>query len=262
MLDKYTGVNYMYKFPDKPVLPELKYVPSSDESKTSGYLYSLNWEAKEQYVKIDNEIRIKNNWPTCLMQSHERFNRTMFFPVEYLDWLYNLKFLIPDDSFKEIAYQAKHGQEEWCRMFPEDYVIREPSIDHFRVRTSLIHFKMIFEILSFYLYNIEKKEKDKEFSFFAKVAMLIYFWDSQTGGGSILGELDKSSQIKGICGSGYYMEGDYNRLSEIYSPNNDKFNHSESTIKFVQNFQNLITERIEFNKQIFFGVPKEEFNIV
>jgi hypothetical protein len=230
----------MYKFPDKPIFPELVFVKYIDESKNSERLYKLDWGPKEQYMKDEYDDMIKYSPNPRTKQIV--FDKTMFFPHEYIDWLYNLRFKISEYFMEEIVYQAKRGKEEWCRRFPKYHLEGDDSSLNDRTKKfALVHFYTVFELLSDCLYDIEKKERDRDLDFFAKVAMLIYFWEGQTGGAQLL--LDSYSG--------------YSKLSEVYSPNNNKW-HSDSSIKFVQDFQKLLIEkktRIEKEHEIILSIP-------
>jgi len=211
----------MYKIPNKPVLPKLVNLSQDDESKAENSIYKLDWKPKEQQMKIYFNLRKKSILPKL----DEKYNKTELFPVKYLDWLYNLRFEISDDYLKEIAYQSKCGQEEWSRTFPNNYNCHMDTVMREHCLTpSISHFNVAFSLLADCLYDIDKKKNDRELYWFAKVAMLIYFWDGQTGSGLLLYD---------------DFSGGYNELNNIY-PNDE----------FIQNFIKLINNRFNKSKKI------------
>jgi len=228
----------MYKFPSRPVLPELVRLSPDDNSKPAESLYLLNWKPKERQMKIDYDKWITHINPKPI--TPRPFKVTELFPVEYIDWLYKLRFAIPNYYIREIAYQAKHGQEEWSRVFPEDYnhgmdtCVREHCL-----KSAEAHFETVFYLLADCLFDTQKEKKDRELWFFAKVAMLIYFWDGQTGSGLLTGDLS----------------GGYDRLPELYLHSNRKVKCSASTVNLVYNFQQLIFERQIENEKKCIGEP-------
>jgi hypothetical protein len=179
----------MYKFPNLPVVPELKsFKESWDECNQRWKYYFLDWKPKEKHVKKKYDDRVGRG-----LEPPNNFRKTEIFPDEYIEWLYGLRFRISDSYLREIAYQTKCGQEEWSRMFPTNFPHSlDTMVREYCLGSAIAHFETAFFLLSDCLFSPKEGEEDvldKEkyggLEHFAKVVMLMYFWDGQTGSGLI-----------------------------------------------------------------------------
>ena len=220
----------MYKPPSRPVLPELVCLSPDDEGKEKAPLYLLNWKPKERQMKTDFD-RWKRG---CTGDKKAEYEATELFPAEYVPWLYGLRFAVPGNYHREIAYQAKHGQEEWSRNFPDNFtcgmdtMIREACLG-----SAIAHFKTVFLLLADCLQD-PATGKRNELYWFAKVAMLIYFWDGQTGRGLLLND---------------DFSGGYGRLPDIYLDSKTR-KRDPATVKPVGDFMSLVKERRDKDRGI------------
>jgi len=169
----------MYKQPTRPWLPQLKKLTDEDDS-----LYLLDWKPKEKR-NLQNEILDGSGG---------------LFPKQHLDWLYQLRFVMPNYYVKEIAYQCKKGQEEWSRMWPEDYCANmDTCVREKCLKPAQAHFDVAFYLLSDCVYDPLTKKKNWEVSYLAKCMMLTYFWDGQTGGGLLMTKSGADDLLDKYC---------------------------------------------------------------
>jgi len=215
----------MYEFPKRPVTPRLIRITDGNDEIPGGLknysLYSLDWKPKEERVRKDHNDRSRRgNGPIISGRPP-----TDVFPEDFISKLYDLRFWMDVGYVKEIAYQAKRGQEEWSRTFPDNHICSmDTAVREHMLGAAVTHFESAFYLLSDCSVDGSLKRLNRE-SFFHKVMMLMYFWDGQTGSGLIEG--DEHS-------------GGFHKLKGLYVDPNDKWGENLPLSDEVQNFRTSV----------------------
>lgn len=143
--------------------------------------YVLDWKELDDWKRRKQEAWAKQYHPD------KNIPYVPTLPKEYDEWVYGLKFAIPNSYLHEIRRNARRAAEEWSLRRPFDTVIRECCL-----RPAVSHAYVTFMLVADCIYDEEKQYYDRQCKP-ARHILPYKFWVYQTGLGLVwrhsLGEM-------------------------------------------------------------------------